>query len=144
MLICDTSGLLALSDGDDPDHARVAAAFHSATPPYVVSPLIVAEFDQLVRVRAKALRDARSAVHTILTGAFEPTSLSQAELRAAAEVDERYGDLNVGLADASLVVLARRYRTRDILTLDERGFRTMTPLQGGFFRMLPADFELGS
>jgi len=41
------------------------------------------------------------------------------------------------MADASLVLLARRFRTRRILTLDERCFRVLTPLQGGSFQVLP-------
>jgi len=53
---------------------------------------------------------------------------------------ERYisfGD--VGLADASNVVLATRYGTRDILTLDGRHFRAIYGPKGRPFRLLPAD-----
>ncbi|HEV8635715.1 MAG TPA: hypothetical protein VG370_15925 [Chloroflexota bacterium] len=45
----------------------------------------------------------------------------------------------IGLADASLVVLAQRFRTRRLLTFDERAFRNVAPLQGGAFLLLPAD-----
>jgi hypothetical protein len=38
-------------------------------------------------------------------------------------------------------VLARRYRSRRIVTFDERAFRTVAPLQGGTFTVLPADAE---
>jgi uncharacterized protein len=51
----------------------------------------------------------------------------------------QYRDLRLGLADASLLVLAARYETRRILTLDDRAFRTVKPLQGGAFAVLPAD-----
>jgi hypothetical protein len=37
------------------------------------------------------------------------------------------------------VVLAARYDTRDLLTLDERHFRKISPIQGGTFRLLPID-----
>jgi len=56
-----------------------------------------------------------------------------------AELDERYDDLAVGLADLSVVVLAGRFGTRRVLTFDERDFRTLTPLTGGSFMLLPAD-----
>ncbi|PYQ58058.1 MAG: VapC toxin family PIN domain ribonuclease, partial [Acidobacteria bacterium] len=49
-----------------------------------------------------------------------------------------YHDLNIGLADASIVVLAKRYDTRDVLTLDERHFRTLR-FRRRAFRILPAD-----
>jgi hypothetical protein len=43
------------------------------------------------------------------------------------------------LADCAAVVLARRFRTRRLLTFDDRHFRTVGPLQGGSFELLPAD-----
>ena len=43
------------------------------------------------------------------------------------------------LADCAAVVLARRFRTRRLLTLDERHFRAVAPLQGGSFELLPVD-----
>jgi uncharacterized protein len=54
-------------------------------------------------------------------------------------VARRYRDLELGLADASIVVLAERFGTRRLLTLDERAFRSVTPLRGGQFTLLPAD-----
>ena len=67
--------------------------------------------------------------------------LSREELRSARAVIARYRDLHLGLADASLVVLAERYDTRRILTFDERAFRVVRPLQGGHFTILPADAD---
>jgi hypothetical protein len=37
-----------------------------------------------------------------------------------------------------LVILAHRYDTTRIVSFDERHFRTVTPLQGGAFTILPA------
>jgi hypothetical protein len=50
---------------------------------------------------------------------------------------ERYHDRDIGVADASIVVLADRWRTREILTLDRRHFGVVRPLTGGRFRLLP-------
>ena len=61
------------------------------------------------------------------------------EFAVAAELDEKYADLELGLADASVIILARRFRTRRLLTFDERGFRAVKPLQGGSFTLLPRD-----
>jgi predicted nucleic acid-binding protein len=52
-------------------------------------------------------------------------------------VIERYADQSIGVADASNVVLAERYRTRTIVTLDRRHFDVLRPLSGGRFRILP-------
>lgn len=50
-----------------------------------------------------------------------------------------YRDLMIGLADASILVLAGRYRTNRILTLDERHFRALRTPRGEHFTLLPAD-----
>ena len=52
---------------------------------------------------------------------------------------ERYSSLDLGLADASLLVLADRHDVTDILTLDERHFRALSGPRGKPFRLLPAD-----
>jgi predicted nucleic acid-binding protein len=51
----------------------------------------------------------------------------------------KYRDMRIGLANASLVVLAERYSTTRILTLDERHFRAIKPLHADAFTLLPAD-----
>ena len=47
--------------------------------------------------------------------------------------------MRIGVTDASLVVLAARYRTTRLLTFDERHFRAIKPLHGEAFTLLPAD-----
>ena len=56
-------------------------------------------------------------------------------------MQERYADLEIGLADASIVVLAERLNIVDVLTLDERHFRTMLGPGNTPFRLLPADAQ---
>lgn len=85
-------------------------------------------------------KDAELAfLRDLAEGTFVVECLTRDELRASQEIAVRYGDVRLGLADISLVVLARRLRTRRILSFDERAFRTVTPLQGGAFTLLPAD-----
>jgi len=57
-----------------------------------------------------------------------------------AEVAEKYGDLGLSLADASLVALADRFKTDAIATFDHRHFRAVKPLsQFPAFSLLPTD-----
>jgi predicted nucleic acid-binding protein len=51
----------------------------------------------------------------------------------------RYQDLDLGLADASVVALAGRLHTLNILTLDERHFRAIEVAPGRAARLLPFD-----
>lgn len=45
MILLDTSGLLAWIDADQRRHAEVVATMASATPPYLLSPFVLAELD---------------------------------------------------------------------------------------------------
>ena len=45
-------------------------------------------------------------------------------------VVEQHRDLPIELADASLVVLSRRFGTRELLTLDEGYFRVLRGAEG--------------
>lgn len=48
--------------------------------------------------------------------------------------------MRLDLTDATVVVLAERYETIDVVTLDRRDFRVVTPLTGQVtFRLLPDD-----
>lgn len=71
--------------------------------------------------------------------ASEPENLRQALSTrggSASQLEQRYGDLDLGLADCAVVVLAARFGSRRILTFDERHFRAVKPLQGGSFELL--------
>lgn len=138
MLICDTSGLLARYDPDDRQHAAATRVLDRADLPYVVSPLVLAELEYLLRSRHGA-QPARTVLADVLGGGFEVPTLDRTAMRECLAVDRQYADVGLGLVDASLVVLAERYGTLDLLTLDLRHFRAISPLQGGAFRLLPAD-----
>ena len=135
-MIVDTGALLAFFDTDEPDHATVSAVLGAAAEPLVVSPYVVAELDYLVASRLGV--SAELAVLRELTGgAWDLPAIGVEELVQARAVIERYADQNVGVADASNVILAERYRTRTIVTLDRRHFDVLRPLSGGRFRILP-------
>lgn len=137
-LVCDTSGLLAALDRSDPDHAACVAVLDRHDGPLLLSPLVLAELDFLVRFRLGA-QAARTLADDVATAAYDLAALTAGDIAACVAVDRAYADLGIGLADASLVVLAARAGTRSLLTLDERHFRALTPQQGGAFRLVPAD-----
>jgi len=56
-----------------------------------------------------------------------------------ADLERRCEDLDVELADLSLVVAAQQHGTRRVLTFDERHFRALRPLRGDRFTLLPGD-----
>lgn len=137
-IICDTSGLLAAADASDPDHTRCADVVNDAVGPLIVSPLVIAELDHLLRARLSA-DAAREFADDVARGAYDLAPLSRSDIGACVDLDRQYADLGLGLTDAHLVVLAASYRTNLVLTLDERHLRAVRPGQGRAFRLLPAD-----
>lgn len=136
MLVCDTSGLLAYFDASDRHCAEVSAIIEGDPGPFIVSPFVVAELDYLLATRSGV--DAELAALSELTsGAWELAPMDTTDLRAVRDVIDRYRDQDVGVADASLVVLAHRYRTDRLLTLDHRHFRVLRTTGGSSFAVLP-------
>jgi len=101
-----------------------------------VSPYVVAEVDYLLASRRGV--DAELAALTELSGgAWELPTMKVADLREARTVIDRYRDQDIGVADASLVILAHRYRTDRLLTLDRRHFRVIRSTAGKPFTIVP-------
>ena len=138
MIVLDTSGLLAAIDGSQRHHAAAAAVIRSARAPLLLSPFVLAELDHLLARRVSE-EAAVALLGQVAAGAYRLEPMDSGDIGRATEIIERYRDLRLGLADASLVVLAERHVTLDVLTLDERHFRAITGPRGQPFRVLPAD-----
>ena len=137
-LVVDAGALYAQADADEPRHAEVAQILRDERELLVTTELAVAEADYLILDRLGP--DVELAfVDDLVNGTFVVECLTRDELDRARGVVERYRDLRLGLADASLVVLAQRHGTTRILSFDERAFRAVAPLQGGSFTVFPAD-----
>ena len=135
MIILDTSALFAFLRTGDPDTEAVTGVLLTKEP-LIVSPFVIAELDYLVEARA-GVRAELQMLADIASGAYELPVLSAADLIACAGVIDKYADQRVGVTDASLVVLAERYQTRRICTLDHRHFGVMRGTDGIPFELLP-------
>jgi predicted nucleic acid-binding protein len=138
VILLDTSGLLAALDGSERRHAETVAALRAATPPWILSPFVLVELDYLLATRV-GVQAERALLEEVGRGVYRLESLDADEIAAAERIIGRYPTLGIGLADASLVVLAAKYGVRDVLTLDERHFRALRPPGGRSFRLLPSD-----
>lgn len=134
----DAAPLVAAADLADPQHAAVEEVVRRETGRVVVPAPVTAEVHYLLGRRLGA-RARRAFLDDLATGRLLVEGLDRHEHALAADVDRRYADLDIGLADLSIVVLAHRLDTRRVLTFNERHFRVIRPLQGGSFELLPAD-----
>lgn len=109
----------------------------------VISPLVFGELEHIVtrnidRRAAYAVNDwllRQASTQRVLAPEVDAESL-----RVARKIQDKYEALRLDLTDAVNVVLAERYETDTILTLDRRDFRSTRPLTGASaFRLLPDD-----
>lgn len=138
MIVLDTGGLYAALDANEVLHGRAVAALVAASPPRVLSPFVLAELDYLVGSRV-GHQAQLTLIDEIARGAYQLEPFSSEDLGHARRIMERYADLRIGLADASVVVLANRHRTLELLCTDERHFRALKGTGGKAFRLLPFD-----
>lgn len=137
-MVLDTSGLLAAIDSAQSRHAGARRALEQSGGPYLISPFVLAELDYLLATRV-GHTERLALLEEVERGVYRLEPFSASDVARARAVLERYEDLDLGLADASNVVLADRYSTHDILTLDERHFRFVLGPGDRPFRLLPAD-----
>ncbi|HEX7235443.1 MAG TPA: hypothetical protein VF405_00700 [Gammaproteobacteria bacterium] len=131
--IIDTGPLVAYLDAADAEHARVAACLDKFSGRLVTTGAVVTEAMYFVSTTTSGPRRLADLVADSGMHVFD---LAQpAELRAAAELMERYSDTPMDYADATLVLLAEALHVYDVLTLDRRGFSTYRPARGKAFRL---------
>jgi predicted nucleic acid-binding protein len=137
-LICDTSGVYALYDADDAAHQATTAIVEAETGPLLLPVILLAEIDYLLQSRlgtAASLDFVEGLEH----GEFMLLPLIPADLMRCRELLNQYHDLEIGLADATVVAAAERLELRRLLTQDQRHFRAIQPRGLGHFILLPAD-----
>lgn len=103
----------------------------------VVSAFTAAEADHLVLSRLGV--DAELALIEDLALTYTIQALDPRGLESARKLCAQYRDIELGLADASMVVLAERWSTHSLATFDQRHFRAVCALDGKPFTLLPAD-----
>lgn len=143
MILADTSGLLAAFGYDSRPHQQARAAYENDHGPVIMSPYVLAELDYMLLQRA-GVKAETELLREVAAGVFKLAEFDSRNVAQAADLVERYADLRIGIADASIVVLAEKYGTTRVLTLDERHFRAMRPLHADAFTILPADADLAA
>ncbi len=139
MLICDANALYAAYDKDEPRHKAVVAELKAASrEPKLLSPFVLAEVDYFMLTRL-GTRAENALLQDVEDGVYELCPMTGSDVAQARALINQYEALEIGLADASIAVLAARHETTRLLTFDERHSRAITPLWGAAFTLLPTD-----
>jgi predicted nucleic acid-binding protein len=138
LIVVDTSAVFAALDRTQHQYDRVSSFLESSSERLVLSPFVLAELDYLL-TRRIGDHAALELLLDVESGAYLLAEIATEDVAASRQVIEQFDDLGIGLADASIVILANRYATNRVLTLDERHFRALRTLDGHPFTLLPAD-----
>ena len=136
-VLLDTGPLVALLDAGDSAHRFVKEHLGELGGRVLTTGAIVTEAMfhlQDVRGGPERLVHFLDELQAEIVDVFD-----QGSLKAAFSLMETYRQIPMDFGDATLVVLAARFDCPDILTLDERGFRTFRYGRSKRFHLLLQD-----
>lgn len=121
MTLADTGFFLALANRADRSHAAAVKALKTHKPRLVTTWSVMTETCYLLLTRLGHEAELRF-IDSYAAEAFEVLDLERKDTSRLRELMEKYRDLPMDLADASLVIAAERLGHGDILSTDERDF----------------------
>jgi predicted nucleic acid-binding protein len=144
VLIVDTGPLYAAAATSDNNHAVCHELLANATGPLMVGELVVTEVAYMLGSRVGPHGEIAFA-QSIAAGELIVEPVLDTEWSRIAELTEQYGDLPLGMADASVGEIkslgregvAERHHAREIATLDHRHFSVVRPKHVDSFTLLP-------
>jgi predicted nucleic acid-binding protein len=135
MILTDAGPLVALIDRGEADHARCVAALAEVTPPLLTTWPAFTEAMYLLGAAA-AWTGQEPLWGMLERGVLQIAEVSAAMLGRMRALMEKYRDLPMDLADASLVALAEERGLSRIFTLDS-DFRVYRLPRGRSFAVIP-------
>ena len=76
-------------------------------------------------------------VEDLESGAYRLVNLEPSDVSRAAELEQRYADLDLGFVDAAVLAICERLQEDKVATLDRRHFAAVRPAHCEALRLLP-------
>ncbi|HAF70884.1 TPA: hypothetical protein DCL37_06035 [Candidatus Acetothermia bacterium] len=133
-LLLDTGAWVALIDRSEAAHKACVEFLEGWRGRILTTEAVLTETLHLVGPGWEA---QRICLEFVLRGAVLLVPSSQESLKRAAALMEKYQDVPMDFADATLVVLGEEVGTNWVFTLDRRGFSTYQLRGRRPFRILP-------
>jgi predicted nucleic acid-binding protein len=133
-LLLDTGAFVALVDRDERAHTDCVSALESWHGPIVTTEAVLTETLYLVGPQWRA---QRTSLEFILRGAFHLVPSSPASLKRVSALMEKYRNVPMDFADATIVALGEELETDWVFTLDRRGFSTFRLGRRKTFQIIP-------
>jgi uncharacterized protein len=135
-LILDTGPIVALLDAGDPEHARCVAMVDELREDLVVPSPVLVEVDYWLW-KLYGAGPWETFVEDIATGAYRLHHLDEHGLVRAAEIEQSYESLDLGLVDAAVMVTCETLGETKVATLDRRDFTVVRPRHCDSLTLLP-------
>ncbi|MEO3799547.1 PIN domain-containing protein [Nonomuraea sp. B1E8] len=139
MIVVDTGPIVAATFRDDKNHERCVQEFmrlRNAGHPLLVPSFVAGESCYMIGKLGGAKAEA-AFLRLLESGWFRLVDLAESDLSRIAVLVERYHDLPLGAADASVVAVAERMRVTEVMTIDVRDFSVVRPAHVPALTLLP-------
>lgn len=133
-LLLDTGGLVSLLDRSQARHAEFVRFFEAWQGEVVSTEAVLTEATHLL---GRLPGGAVACTEFFLRGGGVLVPTSPSALARCRDLMEKYSDLPMDFADATLVVLAEALGTDIVLTTDRRDFGIYRLTNGGAFDIVP-------
>ena len=133
-LLLDTGAFVALADRSERRHADCVATLEDWSGRIVTTEAVLTETLHLVGPRWEA---QKVCLEFLLRGAFLMIPPSQASLKRVSVLMEKYRNVPMDYADATLVALGEELDIDLVFTLDRRGFSAYRLNQRRHFQLVP-------
>ena len=133
-LLLDTGAFVALVDRSERRHADCVAVLEAWTGTILTTEAVLTETLYLVGPRWQA---QKICLEFLLRGAFLLVPPSQASLKRVSVLMEKYRNVPMDYADATLVALGEELGSDRVFTLDRRGFSAYRLNQRKPFQLVP-------
>ena len=133
-LLLDTGAFVALIDRDEKFHGACVAALERWSGPVVTTEAVLTETLYLVGPQWRA---QKICLEFILRGVFQVVPASVPSLQRVSALMEKYRNVPMDFADATLVALGEELETNKVFTLDRRGFGAYRMNRNQAFAIVP-------
>ena len=133
-VLFDTGAFVALLDASEDSHERCVSFFREFPGKLLTTEPVLTETLYLLNSTIKA---QKNCMEFILRGGATIVPQSMESLSRAIVLLEKYKDIPMDFADATLVVLAEEMGIDDVFTLDKRGFSAYRINGKKAFKMWP-------
>jgi len=133
-ILVDAGPLVALLHRDDNDHEKCVEALRNLPEPLLTTWMPVTEAMYLLDFSVKA---QAALLEMIERGAISMLQVEATDLRSIKSLMNKYHDLPMDFADATLVHVANREHIDRVFTLDRRDFSIYRLSSGRVFTIIP-------